>query len=77
MLMIIVGALAGGLLILMLVIVITITCHHKRKNERLEKELTEKRYKKTSGLLNILKVIVMIIEAVELEENVKLCKITH
>lgn len=44
MLMIIVGAVAGGLLILMLIIVITITCHHKRRNEKLEKELTEKRY---------------------------------
>lgn len=43
-LMIIVGAVAGGLLILMLIIVITITCHHKRRNEKLEKELTEKRY---------------------------------
>lgn len=42
--MIIVGAVAGGLLILMLIIVITITCHHKRRNEKLEKELTEKRY---------------------------------
>lgn len=44
MLMIIVGAVAGGLLILMLIIVITITCHHKRRNEKLEKELTERRY---------------------------------
>lgn len=44
MLMIIVGAVAGGLLILMLIIVITMTCHHKRRNQKLEKELTEKRY---------------------------------
>lgn len=51
MLMIIVGAVAGGLLILMLVIVITITCHHKRKNEKLEKELTEKRYAELAWLL--------------------------
>lgn len=50
MLMIIVGALAGGLLILMLVIIITITCHHKHKNERLNKELTEKRYKNRTYL---------------------------
>lgn len=51
MLMIIVGAVAGGLLILMLVIVITITCHHKRKNKELEKELTEKRYAELARLL--------------------------
>nr|XP_046236440.1 nectin-4 [Scatophagus argus] len=42
MLMIIVGAVAGGLLILMLIIVITITCHHKRKSEKLERELNQK-----------------------------------
>lgn len=44
MLMIIVGAVAGGLLILMLIIIITITCHHKRRSNKLEKELTEKRF---------------------------------
>ncbi|GLD64050.1 nectin-4-like isoform X1 [Lates japonicus] len=37
MLMLIVGGVAGGLLILMLIIVITVTCHHKRKNTKLEK----------------------------------------
>lgn len=57
MLMIIVGAVAGGLLILMLVIVITITCHHKRKNEKLEKELTEKRYAELAWLLIKIKMI--------------------
>ncbi|KAK9524504.1 hypothetical protein VZT92_016895 [Zoarces viviparus] len=40
MLIIIVGGIAGGLLILMLIIVITLICHHKRKNKRLERELT-------------------------------------
>ncbi|KAM3857826.1 nectin-4 [Diretmus argenteus] len=41
--MIIVGAVAGGLLLLMTIIVISVTCHHKRKNKRLERELTEKK----------------------------------
>lgn len=43
MLMIIVGGVAGGLLILMLIIIIAITCHHKRKNTKLERELTERK----------------------------------
>lgn len=44
MLMIIVGSVAGGLLILMLVVVICVTCHHKRKNKTLKRELTVKKY---------------------------------
>lgn len=50
MLMIIVGTVAGGLLILMVVVIIIVTCQHKRKNKRLEKELTEKKY--VSMMLN-------------------------
>lgn len=42
-LMFVVGGVAGGLLILMLVIVICVTCKQKRKNKKLEKELTEKK----------------------------------
>ncbi|KAM6909503.1 nectin-4-like [Xenentodon cancila] len=38
----IVAGVAAGVLILMLIIAITITCHHKRKNNKLEKELNEK-----------------------------------
>lgn len=44
MLMIIIGAVAGGLLILMLIIIISVTCYHKRKNQKLKKELTERKY---------------------------------
>ncbi|XP_069578867.1 nectin-4 [Brachyistius frenatus] len=39
----IVGGVAGVLLILMLIIVITVTCHQKRKNKRLKRELTERK----------------------------------
>ncbi|XP_067379712.1 nectin-4 isoform X2 [Channa argus] len=42
-LMYLVGGAAGGLLILMIIIVISVTCYHKRKNAKLEKELTVKR----------------------------------
>ncbi|XP_040037113.2 nectin-4 isoform X1 [Gasterosteus aculeatus] len=42
-LMIIVGGAAGGLLILMFIVVISLTCYHKRKNKKLEKELTVKK----------------------------------
>lgn len=40
---IIVGGAAGGLLLLMLVIIIAVTCHHKHKNKKLERELTQKK----------------------------------
>ncbi|XP_034532061.1 nectin-4 isoform X2 [Notolabrus celidotus] len=43
MLMLIVGGLAGGLLILMLIVVISVTCHHKSKNKKLKRELTERK----------------------------------
>ncbi|KAM9827177.1 nectin-4 [Neosynchiropus ocellatus] len=43
MLMIIVIAVAVGLLILMLIIVIIVSCHHKSKNKKLVRELTEKK----------------------------------
>uniref|UniRef100_UPI0037E81814 nectin-4 isoform X2 n=1 Tax=Semicossyphus pulcher TaxID=241346 RepID=UPI0037E81814 len=43
MLMLIVGGAAGGLLILMLIIVISVTCHHKSKNKKLQRELTERK----------------------------------
>ncbi|XP_008285379.1 poliovirus receptor-related protein 4 isoform X2 [Stegastes partitus] len=43
MLMIIVGGVAGGLLILMLAIIIGVTCHHKRKNKKLQRELSQKK----------------------------------
>ncbi|KAF0039049.1 hypothetical protein F2P81_009533 [Scophthalmus maximus] len=43
MLMLIVGGVAGGLLMLMLIIVITVTCRHKSKNRKLERELREKK----------------------------------
>lgn len=43
MLMLIVGGVAGGLLILMLIVVIGVTCHHKRKNKKLKRELTERK----------------------------------
>ncbi|XP_044197423.1 nectin-4 isoform X2 [Thunnus albacares] len=43
MLMIIVGAVAGGLLILMLIVIITVTCYHKRKNQKLKRELNERK----------------------------------
>ncbi|KAM9836400.1 nectin-4-like isoform 2-T2 [Aulostomus maculatus] len=42
-LMIVVGTIAVGLLILMLVVVLSVTCHHKRKNKILKRELTEKK----------------------------------
>ncbi|KAG7496878.1 nectin-4-like isoform X1 [Solea senegalensis] len=43
MLMLIVGGVASGLLVLMLIIVIAVTCLHRRRNTKLEKELTEKK----------------------------------
>ncbi|CAK6965309.1 nectin-4 [Scomber scombrus] len=43
MLMIIIGAAAGGLLILMLIIIISVTCYHKHKNQKLKRELTERK----------------------------------
>uniref|UniRef100_A0A3Q3Q5Z9 Ig-like domain-containing protein n=1 Tax=Monopterus albus TaxID=43700 RepID=A0A3Q3Q5Z9_MONAL len=43
-LMLSVGGVAAVLLILMLIIVIVVTCHQKRKNTKLERELTLKKY---------------------------------
>uniref|UniRef100_A0A669BZ34 Nectin cell adhesion molecule 4a n=1 Tax=Oreochromis niloticus TaxID=8128 RepID=A0A669BZ34_ORENI len=42
--MFIVGGVAIGLLILLLTIVIAVTCYHKRKNKKLKRQLTEKKY---------------------------------
>ncbi|XP_029310915.1 nectin-4 [Cottoperca gobio] len=41
--MLTVGAAAGGLLILMLIIIISVACHHKHKNKKLKRELTERK----------------------------------
>ncbi|XP_077355074.1 nectin-4-like isoform X2 [Festucalex cinctus] len=41
--MVIVGVIAVGLLLFMLAIIITVTCHHKKKNKRLKRELSEKK----------------------------------
>lgn len=43
-LMFIVGGVAIGLLILLLTIIIAVTCYHKRKNKKLKRQLTEKKY---------------------------------
>lgn len=43
-LMFIVGGVAIGLLVLLLTIIIAVTCYHKRKNKKLKRQLTEKKY---------------------------------
>ena len=43
-LMVIVGGVAGVLLLVMIIIVISVTRHHKRKNKKLSRELTVRKY---------------------------------
>ncbi|CAL1590516.1 unnamed protein product [Knipowitschia caucasica] len=48
MLMVVVGAAAGGLLLLMLIVIVSVTCHHKNRNKKLKRELTEKKQEITT-----------------------------